>query len=132
MRIKIRNSAEAFSRTTGRYVSAFLLFSRLAVGDQKDGFAGITDSAVLELGPNRVLIFGGQQGLQDATGEYISAGIGSVPQLDGLLSASHISPPLAHVSPLSSMGWADKPLDAAMIDSPCKVAIVSLRLYGVV
>lgn len=78
---QIRNSAEAFSRTTGRYVSAFLLFSRLAVGDQKDGFAGITDSAVLELGPNRVLIFGGQQGLQDATGEYISAGIGSIRSL---------------------------------------------------
>lgn len=78
---QIRNSAEAFSRNTGRYVSAFLLYSRLATGDKTDGFAGITDAAIVELGPNRVIIFGGQQGLQDAAGEYISAGIGSIRSL---------------------------------------------------
>ncbi|MCB9640437.1 MAG: hypothetical protein H6727_16195 [Myxococcales bacterium] len=78
---QIRNSAEAFSMDSGEHISAFLLFSRQAIGDKQDGYAGITDGAVLTLDTNRVIIFGGQQGLQDITGEYTSAGFGSTRSL---------------------------------------------------
>jgi hypothetical protein len=76
---QIRNTAEAFSFETGQHVSAFLLFSRRTLEDGKgqDGYAGITDGAAVNLDPNTLVIFGGQQGLQEESGDYISAGFGS-------------------------------------------------------
>ena len=72
----IRNTAEIYDAKTGEYIGPIFLFSRPKRGPDK-GMAGITDFAAISLTPDIILITGGQQGLQDPDGEYISAGKGS-------------------------------------------------------
>jgi len=79
---QIRNTAEAFDRTTGAHISSFFLFSKadtinkqLCPGEK--GFAGIDDFASVMLDERTLIIMGGQQGCQDRQGSYISPGIGS-------------------------------------------------------
>lgn len=73
---QIRNTMEMFNASTGAYIGPYFLFSRTVEGAYK-GFAGTTDFAVLHLDANTLFLFGGQQGLQDRDGEYISGGLGS-------------------------------------------------------
>ncbi len=75
---QIRNSGEAFDYFTGTYISSFLLYKRPDKGQLDAGMAGISTGAVVSLYKNSILLFGGQQGLQDCDGEYISAGKGTV------------------------------------------------------
>ena len=75
---QIRNSGEVFNSLTGLYIGSFLLYKRPKKGELDAGLAGISTGTVLPLYKNSVLLFGGQQGLQDRDGEYISAGKGTV------------------------------------------------------
>jgi hypothetical protein len=78
----IRNSAEIYSYKTGEYIGSFLLFRRDEIYDDdrcpdSQGYAGIDDFAAINLDERRVLILGGQQGCQDAQGNYLTAGVGN-------------------------------------------------------
>ncbi len=70
----IRNSVEIFTADTGRYIGPQFLFSAVGTNESR---TGATDFVAVSLDPNTVLIAGGQQGLQDRDGEYISSGRGS-------------------------------------------------------
>lgn len=73
---QIRNTVEMFDAQTSDYIGPVFLFSRPSDGVDK-GLSGVTDFGILPLDENTLILFGGQQGLQDQDGEYISAGRGS-------------------------------------------------------
>jgi hypothetical protein len=73
---QIRNTVELYSESDASYIGPVFLFSRPTTGEDK-GFAGVTDFAIQHLDENTLMLFGGQQGLQDRDGEFISGGKGS-------------------------------------------------------
>jgi len=71
----IRNTAEVYHGEDASHIGHVFLFDKFVEG--ADGFAGISDFAVVKLDENRLMILGGQQGKQDRDGEYISGGTAS-------------------------------------------------------
>lgn len=70
----IRNSVEIFTNDSGRYIGPKFLFSAVGTNESR---TGVTDFVAIPLNTSTLLIAGGQQGLQDRDGEYISSGRGS-------------------------------------------------------
>lgn len=74
----ILNTAEVYDAEKGIYVSNFSLFSLEGnPNDPTEGYAGISDFGAIRLDDTHLILFGGQQGLQDTEGRFISSGRGS-------------------------------------------------------